>query len=65
MNKKINDTLHIRVEYFTGLEEDDGSGQPYYVASSDAIGLVTEGETFEELLVNLREVLSLCLEDGD
>jgi predicted RNase H-like HicB family nuclease len=40
-------------------------GHPYYVASNDELGLVTDGQTFEELLANLREALELCLEDRD
>lgn len=61
----IADTLDIRVEYYTGLEEDDDVGHPYYVASCSRIGLVTDGETFEELLKNVYEVLALILEDVD
>ena len=61
---EVQDTLHIQIEHFTGQEEDD-VGHPYYVASCDPIGLVTDGSSFEELLVNLREVLELCLEDTD
>ena len=33
-------------------------------ASNDALGLVTDGKTFEALLENLREALALCLEDA-
>ena len=60
------DTLHIQIEYFTGHEEgDDDVGHPYYVASCDVIGLVTEGDTFEELLANLQEALDVSLEKVD
>ncbi len=62
--REIQDTLHVQIEHFTGEEEDD-VGHPYYVASCDAIGLVTDGSNFEELLVNLQEALAVCLEDTD
>jgi predicted RNase H-like HicB family nuclease len=63
---EVKDTLHILVEYFTGQEEgEDDVGHPYYVASCDTIGLVTDGDTFEDLLANLREALDVCLEDTD
>jgi predicted RNase H-like HicB family nuclease len=64
--QKPYDTLHIQVEHFTGQEEgEDDTGHPYYVASCDVIGLVTEGDTFEELLSNLQEALAASLEDVD
>ena len=55
----IRDTININVEYFT----DDEEYGPYYVASCDDISLVTDGQTFEELLMNLKEALSLVLEE--
>ncbi len=58
------DTLYVMVEYFDGHDEDD-VGHPYYVASNDEIGLVTEGSTFEELRQNLIEALDACLGDTD
>jgi len=61
---EAKETLHIRIEYFDGQDEGD-VGYPYYVASCDDIGLVTDGRTFEELLTNVREVLDLCFEDTD
>ena len=54
------ETLEIRVEVI----EDSDYGT-VYVASNDAIGLVTDGTTFEALLGNLREALALCLEDAE
>jgi predicted RNase H-like HicB family nuclease len=51
------ETVEITVEVF----HDEGT---YFVASSDELGLVTDGRTFEELLRNLREALDLCLEDA-
>lgn len=53
------DTVEIRVE----VTQDDDYGT-VYVATNDELGLVTDGETFETLLTNLREVLELCLEDA-
>ncbi|MFW5696715.1 MAG: type II toxin-antitoxin system HicB family antitoxin [Phototrophicaceae bacterium] len=61
---QVRDTLTITVEYFDGQAEDD-VGYPYYVATNDEIGLVTDGKTFEELRRNLAEALDLCLGDVD
>ncbi len=58
------DTLYVMVEYYDGQDEDD-VGYPYYVASNDEIGLVTDGRTFEELRHNLIEALDACLSDTD
>jgi predicted RNase H-like HicB family nuclease len=55
----MRETVEIAVEVF----QDDENGT-YFVASSDELGLVTDGETFEILLHNLREALELCLEDA-
>jgi predicted RNase H-like HicB family nuclease len=59
------ETLEIQIEYFTGTEEEDDIGHPYYVASNDTVGVVTDGETFEELLVNLKEALETAMEGED
>lgn len=59
-----SDTLHIVVEYFDGTEPDD-VGYPYYVASCDQIGAVTDGQTLDALFANIREVVALALEDED
>ena len=61
---EIKTVVHVDVEYFDGQEEGD-VGYPYYVAHSPDLHFTTDGKTFEELLVNLRECLQLCLEDGD
>ena len=53
------DTLYIELEYNT---EDES---PVYIATNDLIGLVTEGQSFEELLDNLKDALAACLEDID
>ena len=55
----VRDTVEIRVE----VTQDDEYGT-VYVATNDELGLVTDGETFEVLLDNLREALDLCLEDA-
>jgi predicted RNase H-like HicB family nuclease len=60
---KVSDvqaTLHIDVE--RTFDEEYGV---VYVASNDQIGLVTDGQTFEELLQNLQEAIAVCLEDTD
>jgi predicted RNase H-like HicB family nuclease len=61
---EVNDTIHVSVEYFSGEDEGD-EGVPYYVAACEEIALVTDGETFEELLANLREAIDLHLKNTD
>ena len=56
---KPRDTVEIKVE----VTHDEDYG-PVYVASNDELGLVTDGETFEALLDNLREALTLSLQDA-
>lgn len=60
----VKDTVYVDVSYFDGRDEDD-DGHPYYVASCDELHFVTEGESFEELLTNVRECLELALHDTD
>lgn len=60
----IQDTVEVAISYFTGQEEGD-DGTPYYVASCDPLMFTTEADTFEELLKNIRECLSLALDDVD
>lgn len=60
----LSDTITITVEYYTGKEEEPHHA-PYYVAYCDSIGLVTDGDTFDELLEHLREALAVCLEGVD
>lgn len=55
----VRDSIEIRVE----VTQDENYGT-VYVATNDELGLVTDGETFELLLDNLREALALCLEDA-
>jgi predicted RNase H-like HicB family nuclease len=62
---ELKDMIHIRVEHFTGREEEDDVGHPYYVASCDELMFTTDGDTFEEMLANVRECLILCLHDTD
>jgi len=64
MSEKVNDTIHVNVEYFDGQDEDD-VGYPYYVASCVEIAASTDGETLDELLKNIREMIDLYLEDTD
>ena len=58
---EIQETLSINVEYST---EDEAYG-PIYVAWNDQINLVTEGQTFGDLLKNLQEAIAVCLEETD
>jgi len=62
--KPIKDTVQVKIEYFSGHDEGD-DGTPYYVASSDDLMFTTQGDTFEMLLGNIRECLTLCLHDTD
>ncbi len=63
---EARDTLHVRVEYFTGFEEgDDDVGHPYYVASCEEIVAVTDGETWNDLMKNMHEMIAVALEDED
>jgi predicted RNase H-like HicB family nuclease len=59
-----DDTLRVIVEYCDGQDEGD-DGHPYFVASCSQIGAVTDGQTLDELLKNLREVIELAFEGED
>ena len=66
MADKPRETLHIRVEYFTGREEGEGDvGHPYYVASCEEIVAVTDGDTWADLLKNIHEMVAASLEGED
>ncbi len=58
--ENARDTIYVNVEYDI-TDEEYG---PVYIASNDELSLVTDGSTFEELLTNLKEAISLILEDG-
>jgi predicted RNase H-like HicB family nuclease len=63
---KVKDTLDIEIKLFSGQEEGaDDVGYPYYVATCTPVGLVTYGETFEELLSNIQEGLAAAMEGED
>jgi len=57
--EKGHNTIYVNVEYDVSDEEYG----PVYIASNDELSLVTDGKTFEELLTNLKEAISLLLED--
>lgn len=60
------DTIHVRVEYFTGLEEGaHDTGYPYYVASCDELVAVTDGRTWPELLRNIHDMIESSLDGED
>ncbi len=60
------DTLHVRVEYFTGFEAGEADvGHPYYVASCEEIVAVTDGATWSELMRNIHEMVAASLEGED
>jgi predicted RNase H-like HicB family nuclease len=66
MQDKLRDTIHVSVEYFTGIEAgDDDVGYPYYAASCEEIVAVTDGRTWNELLRNIHEMISAFLEGED
>ena len=58
---KPKDAIHVSVEYST---EDEEYG-PVYVATCEEIAVVTDGKTLDELLANLREAISVHLQDTD
>lgn len=58
---KIYDTVHVNVEY--NIEDEDYG--PLYIATCEEISVVTDGKTLDELLLNVREAISLHLEDVD
>ena len=61
---EVKTLVHVEIDYFDGQEEGD-VGHPYYVAHSPELRFTTDGTTFEEMVVNVRECLQLCLEDGN
>jgi hypothetical protein len=62
----VNDTLHVRIQYFTGQEEGDADvGHPYYVAACDEIIALTEAPTWRELLHNIQEMIAAHLDGED
>jgi hypothetical protein len=61
---KVQDTIHVHVEYFDGQEEND-TGYPYYVASCDEQVAVTDGRNWHELLQNIQSMIAASLEDED
>jgi predicted RNase H-like HicB family nuclease len=65
MSDKLKDTLVIIVEHYTGTEEGLEYDHPYFVAHCDDIGLVTDADTLDELLPNIQEALSACLDGVD
>jgi hypothetical protein len=66
MKNKPHDTLHVRVEYFTGHEDgQEDVGHPYYVASCEEIVAVTDGRTWGDLLKNIHEMVQASLEGED
>jgi predicted RNase H-like HicB family nuclease len=60
----VRDTIHVNIEYFDGQDEGD-DGTPYYVASCVEITASTDGETLDDVLKNVREMVELYLEDTD
>ncbi len=61
---KIRDTIHIYIEYYDGNDEGD-DGKPYYVASCLEISGTTTGNTWHELMQNIKEMVAASLEGED
>jgi predicted RNase H-like HicB family nuclease len=59
---EIRDAIHVNVEYFDGQEEGD-VGNSYYVASRVEITATTDGETLDELIKNIHEMIDMYLKD--
>lgn len=63
---RVQNTIHVNVEYFTGFEEgEDDIGYPYYVASCEEIVATTDGRTWHELMQNIHEMIAAHLEGED
>jgi len=63
---KSGSALHVRVEQFTGLEQNgDDVGHPYFVASCREIVAVTDGDNWNDLLRNIHEMVAASLERED
>lgn len=58
---KVRDTVHFNVRYST----EDKTYGPVYVASGVELAIVTDGQSFETLVENIREALALHLESID
>lgn len=61
----FKNTLYVRIEYFTGLEAEDDVGYLYYVASCNEIHGVTDRETWNELMKNIKEMLEITFHEED
>ena len=61
---EARETIHVNIEYFDGQDEGD-VGYPYYVASCEEIVAITDGRTWNELMRNISEMISLYLEGED
>lgn len=62
--QELLDTVHFAVEFHDGTDPED-EGMPYFVASCLEFTIVTGGESFEELMTNIRDALGLFLKDED
>jgi hypothetical protein len=66
MMVEVHDTLHVRIEYFTGFEEgEDDVGHPHYVASCEEIVAVTDGATWGDLMRSIHEMIEAALDGED
>lgn len=60
-----SDTLHIRVEYFTAIDDGDDTGTPYYVASCEEIVAVTSAPIWGELMRRIHQMVDTSLDGED
>lgn len=59
----MNDTIHVHGALADSTEDEEYGA--VYAASCEEISVITDGRTFDELLANLREAISLHLEGVD
>jgi predicted RNase H-like HicB family nuclease len=52
-------SIHVTVEYSVWQSDEE---QPYYVASFVEIAATTDGQTMDEVIQNIHEVIDLYLE---
>jgi len=60
-----SDILRVRVEYFTGLDDGEDTGTPYYVASCEEIVAVTSAPTWGQLMRRIHDMIEASLDGED
>lgn len=62
---EVTNTLHIRIQYFSGREDEEDAPKPYYVAACDEIVAVTTAPTWATLMQNIHEMVEAALDGED